>query len=243
MDEDIYRNACGDLSNEDQQGHGEGGNLRSGEIRKDDKEDPDDASEIGPGRDLPGGQGRNRQGLPTEEQGQHGTEQTQMENTRQLLLCFYEPLQLFGDLEIFEQEPMSTTTVEALTPCVCLGLKREFVINQMAMDPVFLKHLCLSLGRKLGRAIRNSALNLLHPLENRVASYILATATSNHKHQLVFSGNLTQIADLLGTSFRHLHRTLQSFCDQGILVKVKTNYTIQQIGELERRAAGVYVVT
>jgi len=166
-----------------------------------------------------------------------------MENTRQLLLCFYEPLQLFGDLEIFEQEPMSTTTVEALTPCVCLGLKREFVINQMAMDPVFLKHLCLSLGRKLGRAIRNSALNLLHPLENRVASYILATATSNHKHQLVFSGNLTQIADLLGTSFRHLHRTLQSFCDQGILVKVKTNYTIQQIGELERRAAGVYVVT
>src|SRR6266545_5777112 len=77
MDEDIYRNACGDLSNEDQQGHGEGGNLRSGEIRKDDKEDPDDASEIGPGRDLPGGQGRNRQGLPTEEQGQHGTEQTQ----------------------------------------------------------------------------------------------------------------------------------------------------------------------
>jgi len=166
-----------------------------------------------------------------------------MENARQLLLCFYEPLQLFGDLEIFEQEPLSTTTVEALTPCVCLGLQRAFVVNQMAMDTVFLKHLCLSLGRKLGRVIRNSALNLLHPLENRVASYILATATANREHQLVFAGNLTQIADLLGTSFRHLHRTLQSFCDRGILVKVKTNYTIQQIGELERRAAGVYVVT
>jgi CRP-like cAMP-binding protein len=164
------------------------------------------------------------------------------ENARQLLLCFYEPLQLFGDLEIFEPEPISTTTVEALTPCVCLGLKREFVTNHMAMDPVFLKQLSLSLGRKLGRVIRNSALNLLHPLENRVASYILATATSNHEHQLVFSGNLTQIADLLGTSFRHLHRTLQSFCDQGILVKEKTTYTIQQTGELERRAAGVYVV-
>src|SRR6266511_3344355 len=166
-----------------------------------------------------------------------------VQNARQLLLCFYEPLQLFGDLEIFEDDPLATTTVEAMTPCVCLALSRAFVINEMAVDPVFLKRLCLSLGRKLGRVIRNSALNLLHPLENRVASYILATATSNHKHQLVFSGNLTQIADLLGTSFRHLHRTLQSFCDQGILVKVKTNYTIQQIGELERRAAGVYVVT
>jgi CRP/FNR family transcriptional regulator, putaive post-exponential-phase nitrogen-starvation regulator len=165
-----------------------------------------------------------------------------MESTRQLLLCFYEPLQLFGDLEMFEQAPISTTTVEALTPCVCLGLSRAFVIDHMAMDPVFLKQLCLSLGRKLGRVIRNSALNLLHPLENRVASYILATATANHQHQLVFSGNLTQIADLLGTSFRHLHRTLQAFCDQGILAKVKTSYTIQQVGELERRAAGVYVV-
>ncbi len=165
-----------------------------------------------------------------------------MENTRQLLLCFYEPLQLFGDLELFEQAPISTTTVEALTPCVCLGLQRAFVIDHMATNPVFLQQLCLSLGRKLGRVIRNSALNLLHPLENRVASYMLATAISNHEHQLVFSGNLTQIADLLGTSFRHLHRTLQSFCDQGILVKARTSYTIQQIGELERRAAGVYVV-
>jgi cAMP-binding proteins - catabolite gene activator and regulatory subunit of cAMP-dependent protein kinases len=148
-----------------------------------------------------------------------------------------------GDLEIFEQEPMATTTIEALTPCVCLGLKREFVIEQMAMDPVFLKQLCLSLSRKLDRVIRNSALNLLHPLENRVASYILATATSNHEHQLVFSGNLSQIADLLGTSFRHLHRTLQLFCDQGILVKVKTNYRIEQLGELESRAVGGYVIT
>lgn len=165
-----------------------------------------------------------------------------MENARQLLLCFYEPLQLFGDIEIFEQNPLATTTVEALTPCVCLSLRREVVVNQMATDPVFLKQLCLSLGRKLGRVIRNSALNLLHPLENRLASYILATATPNHDRQLIFSGNLSQIADLLGASFRHLHRTLQSFCDQGILVKTNTNYVVRQIGELERRAAGVYVV-
>lgn len=164
-------------------------------------------------------------------------------NARQLLLCFYEPLQLFGDLEIFEPQPVAATTVEALTPCVCLSLKRTFVINQLAIDPVFLKQLYLSLGRKMGRVIRNSALNLLHPLENRVASYILATATLDQDRQWVFSGNLTQIADLLGASFRHLHRTLQSFCEQGLLVKVKTTYIIRHKAELERRAAGVYVVS
>lgn len=166
-----------------------------------------------------------------------------VENARQLLLCFYEPLQLFGDLEVFEHEPLSTTTVEALTPCICLGLERAFVVDQLANEPVFLKQLCLSLGRKLGRVISNSALNLLHPVENRVASYILATATLNQQHELIFSGNLTQIADLLGTSFRHLHRTLQSFCEQGILAKAKTSYIVQQIGELKQRAAGAYVIT
>ena len=165
-----------------------------------------------------------------------------VENGRQLLLCYYEPLQLFGDLELFELEPVATTTIEALTPCVCLGLERTLVLEQMAIDPLFLRQLCLSLGRKLSRVIRNSAANLLHPLENRVASYMLATATINHEQQLIFSGNLSQVADLLGTSFRHLHRTLQSMCDQGILVKMKTAYAIQQVDELERRAAGVYVV-
>lgn len=166
-----------------------------------------------------------------------------VESGRQLLLCFYEPLQLFGDLEIFEPNPLATTTVQAVTPCVCLRLKRDFVINDLATDPVFLRHLSLSLGRKLGRVIRNSALNLLHPLESRVASYILATATAEDDQPLVFSGNLSQIADFLGTSFRHLHRTLQTFCEQGILVKMKTTYTIRQPDELERRAAGVYVMT
>jgi CRP-like cAMP-binding protein len=165
-----------------------------------------------------------------------------MANSRQLLLCFYQPLQVFGDVELFEPEPLATTTIEALTPCVCLGLSREFVLTQLALDAVFLQHLCRSLGRKLGRVIRNSALNQLHPLENRLASYILVTATANQRQQSVFTGNLTHIADVLGTSYRHLHRTLQSLCEQGILRKAGTSYTIQQLSELERRAAGVYVL-
>ncbi len=165
-----------------------------------------------------------------------------MENGKQLLLGFYKPLQLLGELELFELEPIATTTVEAVTTCVCLSLSRAFVLNQIAMYPGLMQHLYLSVSRKLVRLIKNSTLNLLHPLENRVASYILATATVNQNQQLVFSGNLTQIADLLGTSFRHLHRTLQSFCEEGILVKTKTNYTIQQQTELKRRAAGVYML-
>ena len=165
-----------------------------------------------------------------------------MENARQLLLCFYDPLQIFGDLELFERAPVATTTIEALVPCACLGLQREFVLGHLATDARFLQHLCLSLGRKLSRVIRNSALNLLHPLENRVASYILATATADPDRQLIFAGNLSHIADLLGTSFRHLHRTLQSLCAQGILGKVQQSYVVRRPAELEQLAAGVFVI-
>lgn len=166
-----------------------------------------------------------------------------MPNARRLLLCFYEPLQVFGDVEIVAHEPRSITTIEALTPCVCLSLHRQLVSEHLATNPVFLEQLCRSLGRKLGRVIRNSALNLLHPVENRVASYILATATPNSEQQLVFAGNVTHVAEILGTSFRHVHRTLQALCKQGILVKAKRSYVVEQVRELERRAAGVYVVT
>lgn len=165
-----------------------------------------------------------------------------MENGRQLLLCFYDPPQVFGDLEIFQEQAEATTTIEAITPCVCLALSREYVLTRLAKESGFLEELCRSLGKKLGRVIQNSALNLLHPLENRIASYILATALAQAGRPLVFSGNLTQIADLLGTSFRHLHRTLRSLCDRGILRKTGTAYVVQKRDELERLAAGIYVV-
>jgi len=163
-----------------------------------------------------------------------------MENARQLLLCFYQPLQMLGDLELFETAPRTVTGVEALTPCVCLKLRRESVMTHLADDPVFLRQMCLSLGRKLGRVNRNSALNMLHPVENRLASYVQGTASPEAGGLPVFSGNLTQIADFLGTSFRHVHRILQGFCAQGFLAKSGTRYTILNAPELQKRAVGIF---
>ncbi|WP_028537082.1 Crp/Fnr family transcriptional regulator [Paludibacterium yongneupense] len=163
-----------------------------------------------------------------------------MENARQLLLCFYEPLQMLGDLEMFEAQPRTVTGVEALTACACLQLKRTVVIEHLADNPVFLRQMCLSLGRKLGRVNRNSALNMLHPVEHRLASYILGTASRENGKPAEFTGNLTQIADFLGTSFRHLHRTLQGFCTLGFLAKTKTRYTILNEFALKQRAAGIF---
>lgn len=162
---------------------------------------------------------------------------------RRLLLCYYTPLQLLGDAELFEVEPVATTSVEAIHPCVCLEVRREAVLSTLTADPAFLRQICLGLGRKLRRAVRNSTVNLLYPLEQRVASYLAATAAPNAAGTPSVVVNVTQVAELLGTSFRHLHRTLSLLCAQGVVRKDREAYLVLQPEELRRRAGDAYIIT
>lgn len=165
------------------------------------------------------------------------------EHGRQLLLCYYAPLQLLGDAELFEAEPIATTTVQAVHPCVCLEVRREAVLSTLAADSLFLRQVCVGLGRKLRRAVQNSAVNLLYPLEQRVASYLAVTAAPNAEGEQAVPINVTQVAELLGTSFRHLHRTLSLLCAQGVLRKEQGAYLVLQPEELQRRAGDAYILT
>lgn len=73
---------------------------------------------------------------------------------------------------------------------------------------------------------KNSSINLLYPLENRLASYILATGervNNNEERIIKFNENLTEIGELLGTSYRHLLRTLNNLSCKGAIRK-KSNY-------------------
>ncbi|WP_235440355.1 helix-turn-helix domain-containing protein, partial [Bacillus cereus] len=55
-----------------------------------------------------------------------------------------------------------------------------------------------------------------------------------------FSGNLTEIAELLGTSYRHLLRTLNLFCDKNIINKNNGCFEVVNVEVLRELAADVY---
>ena len=56
--------------------------------------------------------------------------------------------------------------------------------------------MCESLSEKLEKLSKNSSINLLYPLENRLSSYILATGERvnvNGVDVLIFDENLTEM--------------------------------------------------
>ncbi|MDR2995644.1 MAG: cyclic nucleotide-binding domain-containing protein [Bacillus cereus] len=163
-----------------------------------------------------------------------------LSNGKSVLLCFYDSLQLLGDVELIHSQRI-TSNVQVMVDSYCVGLSLGKVRNQLFHDAKFLRCICGSLAHKLNRLSKNSTINLLYPLENRLASYMLVAGEEvQHGNRIVFSGNLTETAELLGTSYRHLLRTLNAFCDKGIIQKNNGCFEMMDVDVLREWAADVY---
>jgi CRP-like cAMP-binding protein len=152
---------------------------------------------------------------------------TLLKNGKSLLLCLYQDFQIIGEVELFTNSTC-TTYVQALTDVYCIGVKLSIVKQQLLNDNTFLRYMSSSLASKLRRTTKNCSFNLLYPLENRLAAYILITAVD-----LKLDVNLTPLAEQLATSYRHLLRVFQKFCKQGILKKQDSHCEILDKAQLE----------
>lgn len=174
---------------------------------------------------------------------------TSLSNGKSLLLCFYQEFKVLGDLEVVDAIP-AETNVQAIEDTCCVGISYPNVRKYLLEDTKFLRYVCSSLGGKLNRCSKNSSINLLYPLENRLASYIYATGerittkssgnVGMEKTLIRFHENLTEIAELLGTSYRHLIRTLSDFCDKGLLKKEGSSYLVTEEKVLLELTADLY---
>ena len=78
---------------------------------------------------------------------------------------------------------------------------------------------------------------MLYPLENRLASYILATYTNEYSNS---TENLTQISEFLGSSYRHLLRVLNKLESEGIIKRNNKKLIILDKDRLEELAGDLY---
>lgn len=167
---------------------------------------------------------------------------TTLSNGKSLLLCFYKCFRVLGDVELISHQAASTN-VQVIDDTYCIGISSQNVRKHLLNDARFLRFICNSLGEKLDRCSKNSSINLLYPLENRLASYILASGTqvdSKSKNIIEFSENLTEISELLGTSYRHLLRTLDILCRKGVIKKKRNCLEVIDETSLRKLAADLY---
>ena len=162
-------------------------------------------------------------------------------NGRNLLLAFYNSIRVIGDIEIVKNQS-ATSTIQALSTCYCLAIPMKKARLELTNDRKFLKFTCESLAEKLAAVSMNSSINLLYPLENRLASYINEFLTNDEDSNIYidFDENLVNIAELLGSSYRHLLRTLNTLSKKGVLEKEDGKYKVINKVFLEELAGDLY---
>ncbi|GAA0079059.1 transcriptional regulator YeiL [Clostridium sp. CTA-5] len=165
-----------------------------------------------------------------------------LSNGKSLLNCFYSDFAIVGDIELIDLKNPATN-VQAIEDTYCIGISLDNAREKLINDIKFLRYLCNSLGEKLNDFSKNSSINLLYPLENRLASYIYVTGErvkTENGEVIKFNENLTQISELLGTSYRHLLRTLKLFLMKEILIKNENYFEVINVEKLKELASDLY---
>lgn len=137
-----------------------------------------------------------------------------------MFVSHFKSLQVLGETCSLWKKP-PTATVQATTNGYCIGISlrryRELLLN----DIKFLRYTCMNLGERLSYMNSNTCITMFDSLESRLASFILKNSKDN-----VFHYNLTECAELLCTSYRHLLRVLNTLCSNGKLNKTGKYYKI-----------------
>lgn len=165
----------------------------------------------------------------------------QMENGSSLLVRFYRPFEILGDVELFSYDRY-ILNVEALGESACLNLPREAIMANVDGNGRLLANLCGRIGRKLGSYNVSSAINLRYPVENRLASYLLAVRPGRGAEACEYrTTKLGELADLLGSSYRQLSRVLRRFREEGILDESRGEIVVRDEARLEELARDIYL--
>ena len=136
-------------------------------------------------------------------------------NGHQAVMAYLSPLAVIGDIELFEErESASNVNVRAVEGSHLLVTSAEIAKKYGAEDPRFLRFLLRYLARKISFSSTLQAQVSLSA-ESRLARYLLKRFNDEGgSFQLEKREGL---AALLGTSVRHLNRTLKKFSTNKIV--------------------------
>lgn len=161
------------------------------------------------------------------------------DNGKSVLLRFNKPLSIFGDIEFLTDYKVQCNA-EAQSQALLIGIKMDILRAYAYEDTKFLQFLIKNLSEKLYVISNSTSINLSYNLENRLASYIISVIDdeNNLNNKEVDFSKPTEIASLLGTSYRHLNRVIQEIVSKGIIEKNKKIITVKNFQKLKELSDG-----
>lgn len=165
---------------------------------------------------------------------------TLLPNGKSMLMRFARPVSVIGDVELMNEYPVKNQ-VEAVGDCLLLHAGRKLLLGEMESNPAFLRFLVGELSHKLYTLGQSSAINLLYPVENRFASYLLSLMTDNEggkRREELSTSSMTETAEMLGTSYRHLNRVVRRFAEEGIIERRRGRLIVLDEARLTDLASG-----
>ena len=159
-------------------------------------------------------------------------------NGKSLLLRFNHPLSILGDIEFVRKIPIQSQ-IAATTHCLCLNVPFDYLRRTEKNNAAFYAHLVEHVTYKLQTNTASSRVNLLAAVDQRFASYLLSVNAGDNFGDEMHTEHVAEIADLLGTSHRHLNRVIKRFLEEGIIEKYKKQIRIIDEARLEEISQGV----
>lgn len=153
-----------------------------------------------------------------------------------LVLSFKTPPEMIGDIEYVERVELMNT-VEAVTTVEVLGIRYQWLYQYGQDHAPFLRFILNIITYKFRVKSESMSFNLMYPVEIRLASYLLSVTTLEHNTLLTGDPadyNLTDIANLIGTSYRHLNRVISQFSEDGLLERTRGKLVILNREGLEK---------
>ncbi|WP_235420667.1 Crp/Fnr family transcriptional regulator [Jeotgalibacillus alimentarius] len=142
---------------------------------------------------------------------------------KRLILAFKTPLDIVGDIEYVRDCPL-INTVESVMETTVIEIPYSILRKEMAHHAPWLQFLLDTVTKKFEMKSHTMNFNLLYPVDVRLASYLLSMTPVQ---PVITSASLIDIADLIGTSYRHLNRVLQQFQQDGWIDKKRGSIEIK----------------
>ena len=149
-------------------------------------------------------------------------------NGKQSIIMIITPFSVIGDMEFLgnHQVQMNVITTETST---FLGIRKSDALQYGYDDARFLRFIIQNMSQKL-RMSGQYQLSYDVPLINRVAMYLLRQPMQD-AHMNVESKTL--VADFLGTTIRHLNRTIKTLEADGIVTWQKSKVIVHDLAKLQ----------